>query len=149
MRARQYKPPDTAAVLPLLSQATELCRRLDLPKDADIFESYIARFRHESPIFEASRDEVSSAINGIAGLRIINKLGDDYSEYSRLQMAFSKVLFPEIHEPKNQRRRSLEGRISRRVLSALMAASATGLASGFTGTRSTHDQSPSFAVGSG
>ena len=39
--------------------------------------------------------------------------------------------------------------ISLRILSALMAASVTGLAKVLTGAKSTADQSPSLAVGSG
>ena len=113
MSAHQYSPPDAAALLGLLNQATELCRRLDLLKEAGTFEHFIARVQEESPIPEASRDEVSRVINGIAGLRIINKLGDDFSEYRRLSLAFSRVLFPEIHEAEKQPRRPLEERIEK------------------------------------
>jgi len=113
MSARKYRPPDTAALLGLLTQAAELCQRLDLLTDVGAFEGLIASVQKESPIPEASRDEVSRAINGIAGLRIINKLGDDYSEYSRLQMAFSRVLFPEAHEVAKEPRGSLEERIDK------------------------------------
>ncbi len=80
MSARQYRPPDAAASLRWLVQAKELCQRLDLPTEAAAFEHFTARIQEGSPIPEASRDEVSSAINGISGLRIINKLGDDYSD---------------------------------------------------------------------
>jgi hypothetical protein len=113
MTAHQYSPPDAAALLTVLNQATELCRRLDLLNDADTFEHLTARVQQESPIPEASRDEISRAINGIAGLRIINKLGDDFSEYRRLSLAFSRVLFPEIHEAEKQPRRPLEERIDK------------------------------------
>ena len=94
MSAHQYSPPDTAALLSLLNQAAALCRRLDLLKEAGSFEDFVARVQEESPIPEASRDEVSRVINGVAGLRIINKLGDDFSEYRRLKLAFCRVLFP-------------------------------------------------------
>ena len=123
MSAHQYSPPNTAALLSLLNQATELCRRLDLLKEAGIFEHFIARVQEESPIPEASRDEVSRVINGIAGLRIMNKLGNDFSEYRRLKLSFRRVLFPEIHEAEKQPRRPLEERIEKHC-EEVMASSA-------------------------
>jgi hypothetical protein len=98
MSARQSKSPDTAALLAALGEAMELCRRLDLPKEAAVFEGFIARFQKEPLTYEVLRDEVRSAINGITGLRILSKLGDDYSEFNRIQTAFGKVAFPEAHE---------------------------------------------------
>jgi len=111
MSAHPSNSPDTAALLAALDQARDLCQRLDLPQEAATFEGYITRFRKEPPTFEILQDEVGDSINGIPALRILTKLGDDHSEFRRLQDAFGRVLFPENYKEKDTE--SLEARVDK------------------------------------
>lgn len=101
MSARQSTLPDTAALLAVLTQASELCRRLDLPSDAATFDAFIARFQKEPPSYDVLHDEVYHSINGIPALRILSRL-KDHSEYRRLTQAFSHVAFPGSREKYEQ-----------------------------------------------
>src|SRR5262249_55030937 len=98
-------------------------QQLDLPNEAATFEHHIARFQKEQPTYEVLRDDVGGSINGIPALRILTKLGDDHSEFRRLQDAFCRVLFPEIYEEQKRGRRSLEERIEEHC-EKIMASSA-------------------------
>ena len=111
MSAHKSKLPDSGALLAALAQARDLCRRLDLRNEAGTFEGFITRFQKELPTYEVLQDEVGDSINGIPALRILTKLGDDHSEFNRLQDAFGKVLFPEIYEEQERGARPLEERI--------------------------------------
>jgi len=103
--------PDIPALFAALGQARDLCQRLGLPNEARTFEGFITRFQKKSPTYEVLRDELYSAINGIPALRILTQLGDDRSEFRRLQHAFRGVLFPEAYEQYKQARLPLEVRI--------------------------------------
>ena len=116
MSAHQSDLPNTAALLNLLSQVSELCRKLGLPKDAATFDGFIARFQMEKPTYDALRDEVYHAINGIAGLRIVSKLKDDHSEYRRLQLAFGEIAFPGNREKHEQIEKTKMDRRSRMAI---------------------------------
>jgi hypothetical protein len=98
MKPHKFKQPDNAALLDVLREASELCRRLDLHKEAATFDRFIARFRKEPPTFDVLQDEVKGAFHGITALRILTKLKDDHSEYSRLMRNFGDVAFPEVRE---------------------------------------------------
>jgi hypothetical protein len=89
----------------VLREAAELCRRLDLPKEAALFEGFVDRVSKEQPTSEASRDEAYDALNGPAGLSIFWRLQDDPSEYNRLQLAFGRAAFPENPKQAKPRRR--------------------------------------------
>jgi hypothetical protein len=104
MSANQSNSPDTAEWLTLLGQAAELCRTLGLPKDAAIFDTFIARFRKQPPTYEILKEEVSGSLDGLTGARIIAKL-EDYSEYNRLQMALGRLIFPESLRPGRKKSR--------------------------------------------
>jgi hypothetical protein len=115
MSERQSKSPNIDAVLAVLGHASELCRGLDLPDDAATFDGFIARYQLSPPTYETLRDEVYHAINGITGLRIISKLKDDYSEYNRLQRAFSDVAFPGHREEYERiKQRKIERKLERK-----------------------------------
>ena len=116
MSARRPNSPDTVALLTLLDQVSELCRSLDLPKDAALFDEFIIRFQKERPTYEVLRDEIYHAINGITGLRIISKSKDDHSEYRRLQLAFSEIAFPYIREKFEEIQKRKRDRISRKAI---------------------------------
>src|SRR5215471_13742593 len=94
MRQPPYTPPDAAAMAGVLREAAELCRRLDLPKQAALFDGFVGRLLKEQPISVALRDEAYQALNGPAGLFIWGKLQDDPSEYNRLQLALGRAAFP-------------------------------------------------------
>ena len=111
MSAHKSNSPDSAALFAALAEARDLCRRLDLSNEAGTFEGFITRFQKELPTYEVLQDEVGDSINGIPALRILAKLGDDYSEFNRLQDAFWRVLFPENYEEQERRTRPLEERI--------------------------------------
>jgi len=111
MSSRKSNSPDTPALFAALGQARDLCQRLGLPNEAKTFEGFITRFQKESPTYEVLQDEVGDAINGIPALRILTKLGDDHSEFHRLQDAFGRVLFPEAYEQHERARPPLEERI--------------------------------------
>jgi hypothetical protein len=111
MSAHKLNSPDSVALLAALAQARDLCRRLDLPNEAGTFEGFITRFQKELPTYEVLQDEVGDSINGIPALRILTKLGDDHSEFNRLQDAFGRVLFSENYEEQERRTRPLEERI--------------------------------------
>lgn len=112
---RQPNLPDTAALLAVLGQLSELCRRLNLPDDAATFDRFIARFQKEQATYEVLRDEVYHAINGLSGLRIISKLKDDHSTYPRLQHAFGEIAFPGTREElERTERRKVERKLERK-----------------------------------
>jgi len=95
MSAPQHASPDAAAMANVLSEAAELCRRLSLPNQAELFEGFVDRLRKAQPPFDALRDEAYQALNGPAGLFIWTKLQNDPSEYNRLQLAFGRAAFPQ------------------------------------------------------
>lgn len=103
MSAQQSNSPDTAALLAALGQGLDLCRRLNLPKEAATYESLIARFKREPPTYEVLRsEEVLGLASGLSALRILAKLGSDHSEFNRLQNALRTVIFPEDYHPAEQ-----------------------------------------------
>jgi hypothetical protein len=111
MTTHPPKSPDTGALLAALGQARDLCQRLDLPEEAARFEEYMVRFRKDRPTYEVLQDEVGDAINGMAALRILAKLGNDHSEFHRVQTTLGRVLFPETDEPESED--SLEARVDK------------------------------------
>jgi hypothetical protein len=116
MNANPSKFPDAVGLLNLLGKVSELCRKLDLSKDAATFDGFIARFQKEMPTNEILRDEVYHAIHGIAGLRIIAKLKDDYAEYNRLQLAFGEIAFPDTREKLEQIEKRKRERRTRKAI---------------------------------
>jgi hypothetical protein len=116
MSAHQSKSPDTVALLTLLGQASELCRRLELPNDAATFDGFIVRFKKEPPTYDTLHGEVYHAINGVAALRIIAKLKDDYSDYRHLQLAFSEIAFPGNRETHKKIEKTKKERRSRKAI---------------------------------
>jgi hypothetical protein len=88
----------------VLREAAELCRRLDLPKQAALFDGFVDRLLKEQPISAALRDEACHALSGPAGLFIWGKLQDDPSEYNRLQLALGRAAFPQIGKKVKRKR---------------------------------------------
>lgn len=104
MSAPEYKPPDAVGMAGVLREAAALCRRLDLPKQAALFDGFVDRLMKEQPISVALRDEAYHALNGPAGLAIWGKFQDDTSEYNRLQLAFGRAAFPRSDKKANRKR---------------------------------------------
>jgi hypothetical protein len=104
MSAPQHTMPDAAAMANVLSEAAELCRRLDLTNQAALFEGFVDRLRKAQPPFDALRDDAYQALNGPAGLFIWTKLQNDPSEYNRLQLAFGRAAFPQTRKQAKPKR---------------------------------------------
>jgi len=111
MSAQESNSVDITALLAALAQARDLCQRLGLPNEAGNFQRFIIRYQEELPTYPVLKDEIHSLTSGIPALRILAKLKGDHSEYNRMQDAFGRLLFPEIHEEQKRPKRSLEERI--------------------------------------
>jgi hypothetical protein len=103
MSVRKSRSRDVAAFIPVLRKLVNLCRSLDLPNEAAVFDQMADRFRNQPPSWEAADSEMgSSLMDGCTVGPIIGKLRNDPTPFKRLWMAYFKISCPE-YDPRTGR----------------------------------------------
>ena len=109
------KSPDNIALLSVLRDVAELCRRLELSTETATFEAYIVRFQKEKPTFEILQEDVRETLQR-AALPILSKLKGSYQEFNQIQTTFGEVCFPGLQKKHEQMEQNKKERSRRKAI---------------------------------
>ncbi len=106
MSSIKSSSPDVAALIPILRKVVDLCRKLELPKEAAVFARLARRFEKKPPPWERAETQALNAFcHGLTILAIWTKLGRNKRPFDRICREFYDYVIPREPSKKAAKRR--------------------------------------------